>query len=701
MSMHSKTWSVVLVSALTASGALAQERARPAAAGGEKGPAQLISREILFGNPDKMQGRLSPDGKRLSFIAPVDGVLNVWVGPSDDVSKAKPVTKDAKRGIRQHFWAYDNQHVIYLQDIGGDENWRVYSVDLASGEVKDLTPLEHVQARVMQVSPKNPGQIMVGLNDRDQHVFHDVYKIDLASGERTLVYKNDQFAGFDLDEEYNIRFASTFTPDGGIVIKKAEGSGDALTFTEFMTVPQEDSLNTGILGFDASGKTVYYTDSRGRNTSALFQMDARTGEEKLLAEHPKADAGGTLADPESNTVQAVNFNYDRSKWVILDDEVKPDFEYLRSVAEGDIAITSRTQDDSRWTVAYLMDNGPARTYIYDRPANGKAGKREAKLLFTSKKDLEGLPLARMHPVIIKSRDGLDLVSYLSLPPWSDTDNDGRPEKPLPMLLNVHGGPWARDAWGYNPEHQWLANRGYAVLSVNYRGSTGFGKDFINAGNFEWAAKMHDDLLDAVDWAVKNKIAEEKKVGIMGWSYGGYATLVGLTYTPDRFAVGIDGVGPSNLNTLLQSIPPYWKPQMTQFTTRVGDPATAEGKKLLEDRSPLNKVENIKKPLLIGQGANDPRVKQAEADQIASAMQGKNIPVTYVLYPDEGHGFARPENRMSFYSVAEAFLKEHLGGRAEPIGDDFKNSTIDVKAGAEQVPGLVEALKSHGTDEKKH
>ncbi len=297
----------------------------------------------------------------------------------------------------------------------------------------------------------------------------------------------------------------------------------------------------------------------------------------------------------------------------------------------------------------------------------------------------------MHPVVIDSRDGLKLVSYYTLPVWADPDDDGKPDQPLPTVLSVHGGPWARDNWGYDPIHQWLANRGYAVLSVNFRSSTGFGKAFVNAGDKEWAGKTHDDLLDAVDWAVREGIADEDRVAIMGGSYGGYATLVGMTFTPEKFACGVDIVGPSNLITLLNSIPPYWTPMLNMFTTRIGDHRTEEGRKFLEERSPLNRVDEIQRPLLIGQGANDPRVKQAESDQIVEAMKANGIPVTYVLYPDEGHGFARPENRLSFFSVTEAFLAEHVGGRYQPIGDDFADSSIEVLEGADLVEGLSAAL----------
>jgi dipeptidyl aminopeptidase/acylaminoacyl peptidase len=342
-------------------------------------------------------------------------------------------------------------------------------------------------------------------------------------------------------------------------------------------------------------------------------------------------------------------------------------------------------------VAYTSDSGPVKYYLYDRtPEGGKPGK--ATFLFTNRKALEGVTLAKMHPVVIRSRDNLSLVSYLTLPVETDANGDARPDSgALPLILNVHGGPWARDNWGLDPEVQFLANRGYAVLQVNFRGSTGFGKEFVNAGDREWAGKMHDDLLDAVAWAVQEKIADPKKVAIMGGSYGGYATLVGLTFTPEVFACGVDIVGPSNINTLLSTIPAYWGPVIGIFRKRVGDNTTDEGRKFLDERSPLSRVDRIARPLLIGQGANDPRVKQAESDQIVAAMKAKSIPVTYVLFPDEGHGFARPVNRLAFYAVTEAFLSEHLGGRVEPFGPSLQNSTAEVPVGAEFVRGLKEAV----------
>ncbi|MCH7703105.1 MAG: S9 family peptidase, partial [Planctomycetes bacterium] len=450
-------------------------------------------------------------------------------------------------------------------------------------------------------------------------------------------------------------------------------------------IPPEDSLTTNPLGFDESRKNLYMLESRGRNTAALTLMNLESGKSTVLAEDPRADIQGFIAHPTKNLIQAVQSTYERRRWHVLDKSIARDLKVLEGVADGEFNITSRTKDDKFWTVAYVMDTGPVSYYLYDRD------QKKAKFLFTNRSELEGVKLAKMHPKTIKSRDGLNLVCYYTLPVWSDPDNDGRPDKPQPMVLFVHGGPWARDNWGYNSNHQWLANRGYAVLSVNYRGSTGFGKDFINASNFEWAGKMHDDLLDAVAWAKKSGIADPNRIAIMGGSYGGYATLVGLTFTPDEFTCGVDIVGPSNLITLLNSIPPYWAPMIEIFAKRVGDHRTEEGKALLKRCSPLTRVDQIRKPLLIGQGANDPRVKQAESDQIVNAMKAKNIPVTYVLFPDEGHGFARPENRMAFNAVAEAFLSKHLGGRNEPIPEEMPGSSITVPTGGEGIPGLPKAL----------
>jgi dipeptidyl aminopeptidase/acylaminoacyl peptidase len=642
----------------------------------------LIPRKVLFGNPDKAGAKISPDGKHISYLAPVNGVLNVWVAPVNDLAGAKAVTHDTKRGIRSYFWAYNSRNLVYVQDANGDEDFHVYRADLEGKEDRDLTPFKNVRAEIQAVSPHFPAEILITLNDRNPK-FNDVYRLNLESGERELVQKNDEFSGFISDDQYRIRFASKFAPDGGNLILAPDGKGG---WKDFIKVPMADSLTTNVVAFDKTGDVAYLIDSRGRDTGAFTALDLKADKQTVIASDTRADAGGTMLHPIHLTVQAVSFTYDRTRWVFKDAAVEADFKKLGSVADGDIAVVSRTPDDRTWVVAFLMDNGPTRFYLFDRDSG------KPRFLFTDRKELEGQPLQRMHSRIVKSRDGLDLVCYLTLPPGSDPDATGRPLQPVPMVLDVHGGPWGRDRWGLNPEHQLLANRGYAVLSVNFRGSTGFGKKFLNAANREWAGKMHEDLIDAVDWAIQQKIADPRKVAIMGGSYGGYATLVGLTFTPEKFACGVDIVGPSNLVTLLSTIPPYWTSAMQLFKDRVGDHTTSEGKRFLEERSPLTHVSKIRRPLLIGQGANDPRVKQAESDQIVKAMQEHRIPVTYVLFPDEGHGFARPPNRLAFYAVAEAFLAAHMGGRHEQIGSAFAGSSITVPTGASDIPGLPEAVK---------
>ena len=639
----------------------------------------LIPRALFFGNPDKTSVRISPDGAHLAYLAPVDGVLNIWVANLNDLASARAITQDKKRGIRRYFWAFSNRHIVYLQDKGGDENWRVYSVDIESGAERSLTPFDGVKAQIEAVSHRWPNTILVGLNRRDAKA-HDLFKLDISTGQLEEVQRNDSgYTEFVVDESYAVKLAVRLTADGGSEFLKKAGR----SFEPFIKISAEDAMTTAPRGFDASGNTLYLADSRDRNTAALAAIDMTTGQRQILATDDRADVGRVLLHPTERTVQAIEFTYERQTWQFFDDAVKADFAGLAGLTRGDPLIVSRTLDDTRWIVAFDRDDGPVRYYRYDRAS------QKAEFLFSNRAALEPLSLTRMYPAIIKSRDGLDLVSYYSLPSWQD--QNGKPPQALPMVLFVHGGPWGRDQWGYHSYHQWLSNRGYAVMSVNFRGSRGFGKTFLNAGNLEWSGKMHDDLLDAVTWAVDQGIADRDKIAIMGGSYGGYATLVGMTFTPKRFACGVDIVGPSNLVTLLSTIPPYWAPLVEMFKVRVGDLSTDEGRARLERQSPLSRVGAIERPLLIGQGANDPRVKQSESHQIVEAMQAKNIPVTYVLFPDEGHGFARPENRSAFNAVAEVFLHGCLGGRYEAIGDDFEGSSVKVPAGAAEIPGVDAAL----------
>ncbi len=645
----------------------------------------VISRDVLFGNPERAQVRLSPDGEHISFLAPRDGVLNVWVGPADDWKQSEPITNDDHRGVRNHFWAFDSEHVVYLQDRGGDEDFHAYSVNVETGEEIDLTPFDGVRAIVQGVSHTHPNTILVGINNRGQGQFHDLYLINVATGDRELLMQNDGYLGFATDDDFRVRFAQRFLPDGSLQLLEVNTDG-SVNPEPWDVIPSADAQNTSLAGFSPDGKTAYMLDSRQGDTSGLYAIDLETDKRELIYVNPKADTSGVMAHPVTGKIEAVSSNYLRNEWTFFDDGVQADFERLRTLHDTELAISSRTLADDKWIVTFVDDNGPVRYYEYDRTT------KTPTFLFTHRPDLEGLPLAPMHAEVIEARDGLDLVSYLTLPVWADSDGDGRPSEALPTVLLVHGGPWARDSWGYNPYHQWLANRGYAVLSVNYRGSTGFGKSFINAANLQWGKTMHDDLIDAVDWAIDGGIADADKVAIMGGSYGGYATLVGLTFTPDKFAAGVDIVGPSNLITLVNSIPPYWAPAIEIFKKRMGDHTTPEGRRLLRSASPLTHVDEITKPLLIGQGANDPRVKQAEADQIVEAMTERGIPVAYALFPDEGHGFARPENNKAFNAVVEAFLAEHIGGRYEPIGDDFDGSSITVPVGKDQIPGVADELR---------
>ena len=606
----------------------------------------LIPREVLFGNPERASPQISPDGRLLAYLAPHNGVLNVWVrtiGQRDD----RVVTDDRKRGIRIYFWQPDSRHIIYLQDQNGDENWRVYQTSIETKQTRDLTPFERVQARIVAVYPDIPDRILVALNNRDPRL-HDVYRVDLKTGKLELDTQNPgDVADWVADNELRVRAAEVLLPDGSAEIRIRDN--ERSPWRVFLKWGPDESFG-GIAGFTQDNRRVWLISSVEANAARLLEVDLATGKQRVIAADPQYDVGGILVHPRKRTLEAVSFVRARTEWQIIDRSLEPDFAALRKVRDGDISISSRDLDDRTWIVSYVVDDGPVYWYTYDRRS------RRAQLLFSNNSKLEKYKLAKMQPISFRARDGMTIYGYLTLPV-------GVEPRDLPMVLLVHGGPWARDTWGYNPMVQWLANRGYAVLQINFRGSTGYGKAYLNAGDREWAGKMHDDLIDGKNWAVKQGIADPKRVAIMGGSYGGYATLVGLAFTPDDFAAGVDIVGPSNLVTLLQSIPPYWAPIKATFNKRMGS-----DEEFLKSRSPLFRANQIKKPLLIGQGANDPRVKQAESDQIVEALRKANIPVEYIVYTDEGHGFARPENRLHFYAKAEEFLAKHLGGRFEPMGE---------------------------------
>ena len=640
--------------------ALAGLLASAAASFGELPP--LISRDILFGNPEKTSPKLSPDGKRLAWIAPdAKNVLQVWirtVGRDDD----KAVTADKKRGIRQYLWAEDNKTLLYLQDADGDENWHIYGVDLASGGVRDYTAFQGVAARLTATDVNFPDEILVSLNVRDKHL-HDVYRLNLSTGALVLDTPNPgDVVGFQSDARFQIRAAQVSTPDGGTEIRIRDDAKSP--WRSWTKVGPEEILD--FLEFTADGKSAYLISSVGNDTARVVERNLATNAERVVAASPEVDAEGTLIQPRTHVVQAVRFAPGRARWTVTDPSVKEDFDGIAKLSDGDFAVVNRDSQDSVWLVGFTSDHGPVRYYAWNR------ADKKGTFLFVHQPKLEGLALAAMKPISIQTRDDLTMHGYLTLPV-------GVPPKNLPMVLFVHGGPWSRDVWGYNSYAQWFANRGYACLQVNYRASTGYGKKFLNAGNRQWGLKMHDDLIDAVQWAVKQGFADPKKVAIFGGSYGGYAALAGVTVTPQTFACAVDIVGPSNLKTLIASIPPYWKPMRSMFDVRMGNVDDPKDAELIHNASPLFRADKIVRPLLIGQGANDPRVNQAESEQIVSAIEKNNGKVTYVIYSDEGHGFARPENRIDFNARAEAFLSSCLGGRAEPLtGDKVPGSTAAVR-----------------------
>jgi len=612
---------------------------------------ELIPREVLFGNPVKTAPKISPDGKLMAYLAPVNNVLNVWVktiGAEDD----RAVTKDDNRGIRRYFWAGDNRHIMYLQDVGGNENWRLYAVNLETDEIRDLTPFEEMQVRIVDKNKHFPNELLIAMNKENPRV-HDVYHLDLISGKLELVAKNPgNIIGWVTDANFKVRGALAFTPDGGLDLMLREN--EEASWDKFITWGSENTLTSGPVCFSKDGKYLVLLDSRDVNTGRLIKMEIATKDFEVIAEDPQYDVSDVMIHPDTYEVQAVSFTKARKEWAVLDESIKDDFKAIAKLDHGDFFIYNRDNADDTWLVGYTKDNGPVPFYAFDRKT------QKGTFLFDHKPDLKDYTLAPMGPISFTSRDGLTIHGYITYPP-------GRGRKALPMVLNVHGGPWARDTWGYNPEAQWFANRGYVCLQVNFRGSTGYGKDFVNAGDTEWGGKMHDDLVDGVNWAIEKGIADPKRVAIYGGSYGGYAALVGATFTPDLFCCAVDIVGPSNLKTWITSVPPYWSAMLALLYKRIGNPDTEE--EFLNSRSPLFKVDQIKIPMLIAQGANDPRVPQAESEQIVEALKEKGIEYEYMLFPDEGHGFAKPENRLKFYAAAEKFLAKYLSGRYEEAAAD--------------------------------
>ncbi|MFZ0081903.1 MAG: prolyl oligopeptidase family serine peptidase, partial [Trebonia sp.] len=536
----------------------------------------LIPRSVLFGNPERTSPRMSHDGSQLGWIAPKDGVLNVWVAPIDesdgvDWAAARAVTDDTDRGIRMFGWAWDGRHLLYVQDAGGDENWRLYDVDLVTGERRDLTPFEKIHAQIIGSSKRRPTEVLVGMN-ADNPQLHDVYRLDLVTGNLVKEIENPGYAGWLADEDLVVRCALAPLPDGSLdVLVRDSASADWRTL---LTIPAEDVTSSDVVSFSGDGRSLVMISAAGADTGRLTRVDLATGATTVLAEDPEADVTGAVLDPDTRDPQIVMILKDRMTYVVLDPSVQDDLKAIRGLHPGDPMFLGRDEADQTWLVGFNVDAGSLTFYLYDRAS------KSGRLLFEARPALSSYTLAAMEPFSFTARDGLEIHGYVTFPP-------GPGRSSLPAVLDVHGGPQVRDSWGYNPEAQWFANRGYLCVQVNYRGSTGYGKAFVAAGDREWGGKMHDDLIDAVSYITGQGWADPSRVAIYGGSYGGYAALVGAAFTPGVFRCAVDIVGPSNLKTLLETVPPYWAPMIAQLYRRVGNPETDA--EFLWSRSPLSRA----------------------------------------------------------------------------------------------------------------
>jgi len=644
---------------------------RPARSARESARA-LVPRETFFGDPDVAGVQLSFDGASLAYIAPVDGVRNLWVAPVGDLGAAKPLTRATDRPISYFFqWAHTNRHVVYFQDRDGDENWRASSVEVRDGTVVALTPPHGVRAWVQEVSQRVPRQMIFSHNERDKQFF-DLYRVDVVTGKSVLVYENNQFAWFVTDSAFQLRLGARYLKDGSVELLERRPGG---TWGRFITIPRGEIDATRLLGFSDDGKILYLFDTRGRDKAALVAMDMATRRARVLAEDPDADLTRAFFHRVTRRPLAGGAMVDRRRWHAVDPGFAADLKAIHTSTSGDIDLIGLSAAARRVLVLVQHDAASPEWVLYDRPT------RRVSPLLKARRKLDGIPLRPLEPVSFEALDGLKIQGYLTRP-TPDARN-------VPMVLVIHGGPYLRDEWGFNPTHQWLANRGYAVLSINYRGSTGFGKAFVIAADREWGGKMHDDLVAGVNWAVARGIADPKRVGFFGASYGGYAALTAATKTPEVFACIVDIYGIANLLTFMAAIPPYWAPSFSVWKNRLGDPDTEEGRAFLRERSPLTHIDRAFRPILIVQGLEDVRVTRAESEQMVAVLRRRNVPVTYVVFPDEGHGFAKPQNQIAFRAVTEAFLAKHLGGAAQPIdrARDFAGSSLTVEVGADLVPGL--------------
>jgi dipeptidyl aminopeptidase/acylaminoacyl peptidase len=648
----------------------------------------LIDRELFFGDPEISGAQISPDGKFIAFIKPFKGTRNIWVKRADaPFDSAKPVTADATRPIPAYFWSRDGKYILFVQDKAGDENYLVYAVNPAESPApgqdvppaRNLTDLKGVRAGIAEVPRDEPDVLYVVLNDRDK-AWHDLYRVRISTGERTLVRQNtERIVDWTFDLKGQLRLATRKADNGDTEVLRVDDKG----FTKVYSCNVFESCAP--VRFNKDGRRVYFETNKGAGVDLvrLELFDPATGKEELVESDPlnRVDFGGAAFSEVTDELIATTYEDERERVYFKDKSFEADYKLVEKQLPGkELDFGSPTRDERLWLVFAHSDVEPGECYLFDRQT------KKLTFQYRIREKLDRDYLAQMRPVRYKSSDGLEIPAYLTLPKGVEPKN-------LPLIVFPHGGPWGRDSWGYDTFAQFWANRGYAVLQPNFRGSTGYGKKFLDAGNKQWGDKMQDDLTWGVKYLVAQGIADPKRVGIMGGSYGGYATLAGVTFTPDLYAAAVDYVGPSNLITLLETIPPYWEAIRQMFYQRMGDPNTAEGKAQLNRQSPLNSATRIKTPLLVVQGANDPRVNKREADQIVVALRDRGFPVEYIVAPDEGHGFHRPVNNMAMISEAEKFFAKYLGGRyqesATPeVAQRLKEITLDVKTVT--LPTKVEA-----------
>lgn len=672
MKFQIRFFSILLVVLMLIAPALAQRATKKPAS-----QPPLLDRELFFGNPEISGAQISPDGRFIAFIKPYKETRNIWVKRADEpFDKARLITNDTKRPIPSYFWSRDGKYILFVQDKGGDENYNVYAVNPAEAPAagqevptaRNLTEAKNVRALIYDVPKGEPDTLFVGLNDRDP-AWHDVYKVRISTGERALIRKNtERIAGWTFDLNGSLRLAARVADNGDTEILRVDDGG----FTKVYSCSVFESC--GPARFHKDNKRVYFVTNKGdADLIRLTLFDPATGKEEFVESDPlnRVDLNTPIFSDATDELIGAAYEDERTRVYWKNKAWEADYKLLKRKLPGrDVNFGSATKDEQLMIVSATSDTEPGETYLFDRKT------KKLTLQYRIREKLPREALAPMKAIHYKSSDGLEIPAYLTLPLGVEAKN-------LPLVVFPHGGPWARDSWGYDTFAQFLANRGYAVLQMNFRGSTGYGKKFLNAGNLQWGDKMQDDITWGVKSLVSQGIVDPKRAGIMGGSYGGYATLAGLAFTPDVYAAGVAIVAPSNLITLLESIPPYWEAGRKIFHERMGDPTKAEGKKQLERQSPLNSADKIKSPLLVVQGANDPRVKKAESDQIVVALRERGFPVEYLVAPDEGHGFARPVNNMAMVASAEKFLAKYLGGRyqegATPeVAARLKEITVNVK-----------------------